>query len=138
MSAEPRSSTTDRGAFDRGAADRGAVDISIEMLFGLLAVILVLLLMFEAVAYWHARNVFDDAAAEGVRIAAAFDGTCDDGIATTLAAIARHAGSWAEGVDVGCSDGPMVTVTVRGVTPGVVGGPIGFTATVSESAPRER
>ena len=118
--------------------DRGVVDISIEMLFGMLAVIFVLLLVFESVAYWHARNVFDDAAAEGVRIAAAYDGTCADGIAVTRAAIARQAGGWAGDVEVGCIDGPMVTITVRGATPGVVGGPVGFTAEVAESAPRER
>jgi hypothetical protein len=123
---------------DREDLDRGAVDISIEMLFGMLAVIFVLLLMFEAVAYWHARNVFDDAAAEGVRIAAAYNGSCADGVATTRASIARQAASWANGVDVTCLDGPMVTITVRGTTPGVAAGSLGFTAVVSESAPRER
>jgi TadE-like protein len=118
--------------------DRGAVDVSIEMLFGMVAVIAVLLVMFEAVAYWHARNVFDDAAADGARIAAAYDGSCADGIAVARAAIARHAGGWADSVDVSCSDGPMVTITVRGSTPGVIGASLGFTAAVSETAPRER
>lgn len=134
----PADQRTGLAALRRAPADRGAVDVSIEMLFGMLAVIFVLLLMFEAVAYWHARNVFDDAAAEGARIAAAYDGTCAEGIAITRAAIARQAGGWAEDLDVSCADGPMVTITVRGSTPGVVGGPVGFRAAVSESAPRER
>lgn len=121
-----------------GGADRGTVDVSVEMLFGMIAVIFVLLAMFEAVAYWHARNIFDDAASDGVRVAAAYDGTCADGVAAARAAITRQANSWAEQVDVTCIDGPMVTITVTGVTPGVVGGPIGFHASVSESTPRER
>ena len=61
--------------------DRGAVDVSVQMLFGSVAVLFALLLVFEAVAFWHARNVFDEAAAEGARVAAAYDGTCDDGVA---------------------------------------------------------
>lgn len=118
--------------------DRGAVDVSIEMLAGMVAVIFVLLLLFEVVAYWHARNVFDDAAADGVRIAAAHDGTCADGIETARAAIARQAGSWAGSVDVVCTDGPLVTIAITGRTPGVLSGSLGYRASVAESAPRER
>jgi hypothetical protein len=120
------------------ARDRGAVDISIEMLFGMVAVMVALLMLFEAVAYWHARNVFDEAAAEGVRIAAAYDGSCTDGIDAARTSIARQAGSWATDVSISCVDGPMMTVRVSGQTPGVLGGSVGFTATVSESTPRER
>ena len=35
-----------------------------------LALILFLLVVFDAVAYWHTRNIFDEAAAEGARAAA--------------------------------------------------------------------
>lgn len=118
--------------------DRGVVDVSVEMLFGMVAVVAVLLLLFEASAYWHARNVFGDAASEGVRIAAAYDGSCAEGIDITRAAIVRQAGSWATGVEISCIDGPMVTVSVRGRTPGVLAGPLGFDVEVTESTPRER
>ena len=125
-------------AADVVARDRGAVDVSIEMLFGTVAVLMALLLVFETSAYWHARNVFDDAASDGARIAAAYDGSCAEGVEVTLEAIARHAGSWARGVEVSCVDAPLVVVTVTGRTPGVVGAALGMSATVAESAPRER
>ncbi len=112
--------------------------MSIEMLFGMMAMILVLLLIFESVAYWHARNVYDEAAAEGARVAAAFDGSCDEGVAAATALIVRTAGSWADGVRVTCVDGPLITVTVTGRTPGVLGDGAGMRASVTESAPKER
>jgi hypothetical protein len=116
--------------------DRGSVDVSIQMLFGLMASLLALLLVFEATAYWHARNVFDDAAAEGVRVAAAFDGTCAAGIEAAQQMVQLHAGAWGRGAQVSCIDGPMVVVTVTGHTPGVLGA--AMTAHVSESAPKEQ
>lgn len=118
-------------------ADRGAVDVSIEMLFGLLFTLFVVLALFEATAYWHARNVFDDAASEGARIAAAFDGSCADGIAFAQQSIARHAGSWARDVTISCSEGATVAVTVAGRTPGILSGGTGFTARVTETASKE-
>ena len=120
-----------------GVRDRGAVDVSIEMLFGLVFTLFVILLLFEATAFWHARNVYDDAAAEGVRVAAAFDGSCAEGIAVARQSIARHAGSWAREVAITCSDGATVAVTVSGRTPGVLSGGAGFTAHVTETAPKE-
>jgi len=121
-----------------GTRDRGAVDVSLEMLFGTVAVLMALLLVFETAAYWHARNVFDDAASDGARIAAAFDGSCADGVAAARAAISRHAGSWANEVEISCIDAPLVVVTVTGRTPGVAGDAVGLRASVAESAPRER
>lgn len=118
--------------------DRGAVDVSIQMLFGFMAMLFAMLLVFEAVTYWHARNVFDEAAAEGARVAAAFDGDCADGIAAARAVVQRTAGSWAGGVDVTCTEGVMITVTVAGRTPGVLGDALGFRARVSETAPKEQ
>jgi Flp pilus assembly protein TadG len=112
--------------------------VSIEMMFGTLALLLVVALLFEATAYWHARNVLDDAAADGARIAAAFDGSCAAGIAAAQASVARQARSWAAHADVSCIDGDVVTVTVRAKSPGIVGGALGFSATASESAPKER
>lgn len=118
--------------------DRGSVDVSIEMLFGAVLAIVVLLSMFEAAAYWHTRNVLDDAASEGVRVAAAFDGSCDDGIAAARAEIAARSSSWAQSATITCTDAPIVTVAIRGVTPGVLGGVVGYEADVRESAPKER
>jgi hypothetical protein len=112
--------------------------VSIEMLFGLCLALLVLLAVFEAVAYWHARNIYDDAAAEGARVAAAYDGTCVTGIAAARRDVARHASNWARDITVSCVDGTTVAVTVTGHTPGVIGGSLGFTARATETAPKER
>ena len=117
--------------------DRGAVDVSIQMLFGSMAVLMAMLLVFESAAYWHARNVFDEAAIEGARVAAAYDGDCADGIAAAEEMVARHAGGWASGVRVTCRSGAMVSVTVVGRTPGVLGELFGVRARVTESAPKE-
>ena len=108
------------------------------MLFGFVFVLFAMLLVFETVAYWHARNVFGEAAAEGARVAAAFDGSCTGGVAAAQGVVQRSAGSWAGGVSVSCSDGPMIVVTVSGRTPGVLGDAIGFRAQASETAPKER
>jgi len=122
----------------RPVRDRGAVDVSIEMLVGMLAVIASVLLVVEAVAYWHAHNVFDDAAADGARIAAAYDGTCAEGIEVARASVQRQAGSWADDLQIDCTDGPLVVVTITGTSPGVVGGSLGMHTRASQSAPRER
>ena len=117
--------------------DRGSVDSSIPMLFGSIAVLFVLLLVFEVVAYWHARNVYGDAAAEGARVAAAWDGSCAAGVVAARAVVDGSAGSWAGDVEVTCTDGPTVAVTVAGRTPGVLGG-AGMQARITETAPKER
>ncbi|HAP75801.1 MAG TPA: hypothetical protein DCR14_06925 [Acidimicrobiaceae bacterium] len=119
-------------------ADRGAVDVSIQMLFGAVAVIMVMLLVFEATAYWHARNVYDEAATEGVRVAAAFDGSCAEGQAAARRVIERMASGWTDRVEVQCKAGATVTVIIRGRTPGVLGRGLGTWVTVVESAPKER
>ena len=123
----------------RCGGDRGAVDGGLEILFGGIAIIFFVLLIVETVGYWHARNIFDEAAAEGARVAAAFDGTCTQGTAEAEALIQQRASSWANGVQVTCAENAgIVTVTVTGATPGVLGGSTGFTARVSESAPKEQ
>ena len=121
----------------RAHRDRGAVDVSLQMLFGAMAVLFTMLLLFETTAYWHARNVFDDAAAEGARVAAAYDGTCPDGIVAARSMVTRHAGAWGGGVRITCAAGATVTVTIEGRTPGVLGPALGIRSRVSESAPKE-
>lgn len=118
--------------------DRGAVDTSIEMLFGAMALLMMLLGVFEATAYWHARNVFDEAASEGARVAAAYDGSCADAVVSARAIVERMASGWSSRVEVRCADGPLVTVTVSGRSPGVLAGSLGIDARVTESAPKER
>lgn len=108
------------------------------MLFGMIAVLFALLLVFDTATYWHGRNVYNEAAAEGARVAAAFDGTCADGIEAAQMSVRESAGSWARDVNVSCTDGLIVTVTVSGSTPGVLAGALGFTVRVSESAPKEQ
>jgi hypothetical protein len=136
MTVDRRRAADPRGTLPR-LRDRGAVDVSLQMLFGMVFVIFVMLLVFEATTYWHARNVFDDAAAEGARVAAAFDGTCADGIAAARSVVARTAGSWSSDVVVACTDGVVVTVTVSGHTPGVLGSALGLHASAAETAPKE-
>lgn len=136
MNVERRCATNRLGR-TRASGDRGAVDVSIQMLFGLILVIFVMLIVFEAATYWHARNVFDDAASEGARVAAAYDGSCVAGVAAAQMVVLKSAGSWADDVSVECTEGPVVTVTVTGATPGVLGSAMGFRARVSESAPKE-
>ena len=118
--------------------DRGGVDVSIEMLFGMFSLLVLLVIVFEAAAYWHARNVLDDAAADGVRVAAAFDGTCERGIAVARASVERQAPGWSDDVSVRCTAGMHQTVTVSATTPGLLGDVMGWRVRVTESAPRER
>jgi TadE-like protein len=108
------------------------------MLFGLMAAVFALLLVFEATVYWHARNVFDEAAAEGARVAATFDGSCAAGVDAALRMVDAHAGNWGRDARVTCTEGPTIVVTVMGRTPGVLGAALGFQARVSESAPKEQ
>lgn len=119
--------------------DRGVADVGLETMFGGVAMIALVLLLIETVSFWHARNVYDEAAAEGARVAAAFDGSCSAGEAAAQSIIGRRAGGWSSGLSVGCAevDG-IITVTVSGQTPGVLFDAGGFTAAVSQSAPKER
>ncbi len=122
----------------RTASDRGAVDVSIEMMAGTILLLVALLVLFEAIAHWHARTVFDDAAADGARVAAAYDGTCEAGVAATRAAIVRHAAGWGTQAQVSCTSGAEVTVRVSGPTPGVLASPLQLVASVEQSQPSER
>ena len=124
----------------RGGDDRGAIDEGLGILFGGMAILAFVLLLAEAVAFWHAHNVLEEAAAEGARVAAAFDGTCTQGTASAHAAIHQRAGRWAAAATVTCTisaDGE-VTVTVASTTPGVLFSAVGLQVRVAESSPRER
>lgn len=118
--------------------DRGAVDASVELLIGAVLTASLLLLVVETAAHWHTRNVLADAASDGARVAAAYDGSCAAGVDVARSAVARHGGTWAEGLRVDCSDGSIVTVTVAGRGPGLVGSLLGHRAVVTSSTPKER
>jgi hypothetical protein len=113
------------------------VDVSIEMLAGLMAVLFTLLLVFEATTYWHARNVFDEAAAEGARVAAAYESSCPAGVVAARNMVRRHAGRWSSGVTITCSDSDTVIVAVSGRSPGI-GGVLGIRARAVVAVPKER
>ena len=120
-------------------SDRGAFDASLGMIFGAVAVMTFVLLLFEAVAHWHAHNVIQEAAAEGARVAAAFDGTCALGRQAAQASIESRASGWSNDVSVVCSEAAgVLTVTVTAGTPGFIAGGVGFRLGVTQSAPRER
>jgi len=118
--------------------DRGAVDVSVQMLFGFMTVVVAVLLTVETVAYWHTRNVYDEAAAEGARVAAAFDGSCADGVAAATDLVRRHAPGWGSRVAVSCTEGDTVVVVVSGPTMGLAGSHLGLMARTVEAAPKER
>lgn len=122
----------------RPTADIGSADLSVEMMFGTVVLVVSLLVLFEAIAHWHARAVFDDAAADGARIAAAHDGSCEMGVAVARAAIDRHAAGWGRAAQVSCTDGDDVTVRVVGPTPGVLAASLRLVASVEQTQPNER
>ena len=137
--ADERYTEPTRRPRSRLRGDRGAIDGGLEIMFGSVAMICFVLLIVESVSFWHARNVFDQAAAEGARVAAAFDGTCNQGTSTARSLLERQAGGWSSGVAVSCSEtGGIVTVTITGTTPGVLFDSAGFRASVTQSAPREQ
>lgn len=121
-----------------GTRDRGVVDTSVEMLFGVVVLAVVVLGVVEATAYWHARNVFDEAAVEGVRVAAAFDGSCVKARVAAAAIVERMASGWSDEVRIECTAGDEVQVVVSGASPGLLFGGFGIRARVAESAPKER
>lgn len=118
--------------------DRGAIDVSIEMLAGMVTFLIACVVLFEATAYWHVHNVFEEAASEGLRHAAAYDGSCRDGVAATQRYVSAHAGGWSQGVQVSCVDaapGGLVTVEVTAHSVGVGGA--GFGLRVAQSLVKE-
>jgi hypothetical protein len=108
------------------------------MLVGLSGALFAMLLVFETTSFWHARNVLDEAAAEGARVAAAHDGSCAQGVVAANALMHRQGGRWVDDVTVSCVENDVITVVITGRSAGVIGGPVGFPVRVSESAPKER
>jgi hypothetical protein len=84
---------------------------------------LMLLFLFfcQVVVWWHARNILEQSAAEGARVAAAADGSCTDAGEAASSIARRIGGGWVESLDVECSgggsEGDLVTVSVTANTP---------------------
>lgn len=121
----------------RGRGTRGAVD-AVEMLFLGVGLIALFLFVVELGAYWHAKNVLEEAAASGAQAAAAFDGDCADGRAAAAAFARERGGTWADTVSVTCRAGETVTVAIGARSPGLVFGTTGFTVSARASAVEER
>lgn len=118
--------------------DRGGVDVSIEMLFGMFAFLVACLVLFQATAYWHVRNVFDEAASEGARVAAAYNGACADGVAAAQRYVHVHAAGWSSALRVTCSNdaGGQVSLQLSASSVGVPGLP-GFALRVTQTIVKE-
>lgn len=119
-------------------SDRGSID-SIESLVGGIFIIALMLFVIEVTAYWHGRNIYDSAAAEGARLAAAFDGSCADGESRVTELVAARNDRWADSMSVSCDrTSTNVTMTVSGHTMGLLFGSAGYNVNVVETAPVER
>jgi hypothetical protein len=100
--------------------DRGMTD-GIEILFGALFIMVMFLFLCQVVVWWHARNILEQSAAEGARIAAAANASCADADGAAKAITARLGGTWTKGVTVTCTggatEGEIVRVVVTANTP---------------------
>jgi hypothetical protein len=100
--------------------DSGLVE-GIEQLFAAMFLMLLFLFFCQVVVWWHARNILEQSAAEGARIAAAADGSCTDASEAASSIASRIGGGWVESIDVECtggaSEGDLVTVSVTANTP---------------------
>ena len=134
-----RRRTPQRVPIRRLGDDRGSAS-AIESLFAGLFLVLLFLFFAQVVVWWHARNILEQAAAEGARVAAAADGSCADAPAAASAIAARIGGGWARSATTACrsgaGEGAIVVVTVHATTPAFfLPGSLGVTATAT--APRE-
>lgn len=99
--------------------DRGLVE-GIESLFAAMFLILLFLFFSQVVVWWHARNILEQAAAEGARVAASMDGSCDDAPDASRTIARRIGGGWVDSMTINCTGdtpGELVTVRVSASTP---------------------
>ena len=84
---------------------------------------LMLLFLFfcQVIVWWHARNILEQSAAEGARVAAAADGSCADATSAAASIATRIGGGWVKSLQVSCtgdnSEGDLITVRVTADTP---------------------
>jgi hypothetical protein len=100
--------------------DRGVAN-GIESLFAAVFLIALFLFFCQVVVWWHAKNILEQAAAEGARVAAAANGSCSDASPAAVTLASRIAGGWVRSMVVDCGggarEGDIVSVTVRADTP---------------------
>ena len=133
----PRARTHLRG---RVRDDRGLVE-GIEALIGGFFLILLFLFISQVVVWWHARNILEQAAAEGARVAAAADTNCDDAPDASVTMAQRLSNDWVATIRVDCTgdddtEGSLMTVTVSGSTPAFLF-PVRLGVSATASAPEE-
>lgn len=123
---------------NRLADDRGLAE-GVEHLFGALFLVMLFLFIAQVVVWWHARNIIEQSAAEGARVAAAADGSCGDAPGAAAAIAERIGGEWVDSLSVTCggdSAGSIVTVRVTARTPAFLL-PGSFSVSAVASAPEE-
>jgi hypothetical protein len=100
-------------------ADDGGFTDSVEQLFGVVFLLIIIFFFMQVMVWWHARNILEQASAEGPRAAAAADGSCADAPGQASAIATRIGGSWVHTLQVSCSTtAGIVTVRVSAKTPG--------------------
>ena len=103
-----------------GRDDRG-FSSSVEQLFAIVFLMILFLFFAQVVVWWHARNILEQAAAEGARAAAAADGACVDAGPAATSIATRLGGGWVRSMNIKCTggtvEGELVTVTVIANTP---------------------
>ena len=117
------------------AEDRG--DISgVEILFSAVFLIALFLFICQVVVWWHARNILEQAAAEGARAAAAADASCAAAAPAAVGLAERIGGSWVSSTNVSCAAGSIVVVVVTADTP-LFGVPGSMQVSARATAPAE-
>jgi hypothetical protein len=124
------------GWVQRVRDDRAMAD-GIEQLFAGFFLIIFFLFICQIVVWWHARNILEQAAAEGARTAAAADVDCAAAEDPAMALAERMGGDWVGSLEVTCIDtGLTSTVSVSARTPAFFL-PGSLAVSASASAPEE-
>lgn len=117
--------------------DAGSVDISLEMLFVTAILLSSFLFIAQVTVWWHARNILEQAAADGARFAAAADNTCDNAASAAHSTATRYGGKWVNTITVRCVDGALISVQVDATTPAFLL-PFDLSVRAVAQAPKER
>ena len=107
-----------------------------EILFSAVFLIALFLFICQVVVWWHARNILEQAAAEGAPAAAAADASCAAAAPAAVGLAERMGGSWVESTNVSCSAGSIVVVVDRADTP-MCGMPGSMRVSARATAPAE-
>jgi Flp pilus assembly protein TadG len=121
---------------DRRRDDAGLVG-AIEMLFLWMIMLAVFYFLVEVTAYWHVRNVLEEAAAQGAQVASAFDGDCNLADAAVRQA-ARRGGGWTRDLTITCTANDPVRVTVTASSPAILFGATKITVVASTPSVKEQ